>query len=31
LQITRGGWRGKTPFDMSIERCLAQRPRTAGM
>lgn len=31
LQITRGGWRGKTPFDLSVERCLAQRPRTAGM
>ena len=21
-----GGWRGKTPFELSVERCLAQRP-----
>ncbi|ORX36711.1 hypothetical protein BD324DRAFT_651196 [Kockovaella imperatae] len=26
-----GGWRGKTPFELSVERCLAQRPvRTFG-
>ena len=22
-----GGWRGKTPFELSLERCLAQRPQ----
>jgi hypothetical protein len=31
LQVSRGGWKGRTPFELGLERCLAQRPRTAGM
>jgi hypothetical protein len=31
LDVTRGGWRGKSPFELSVERCLAQRPRAPGM
>ncbi|ORY32503.1 hypothetical protein BCR39DRAFT_586847 [Naematelia encephala] len=27
LVVSRGGWRGKTPFELSVERCLAQRPQ----
>lgn len=31
LTVSRGGgWRGKTPFELGVERCLAQRPKTAG-
>ncbi|RXK35406.1 hypothetical protein M231_07350 [Tremella mesenterica] len=30
LVVARGGWRGKTPFELSVERCLAQRPRYPG-
>ena len=25
--VARGGWRGKTPFELSVERCLAQKPQ----
>jgi hypothetical protein len=25
--VSRGGWRGKTPFELSVERVLAQRPQ----
>ena len=27
LIISRGGWRGRTPFELSVERCLTQRPK----
>lgn len=31
LTVSRGGgWRGKTPFELGVERCLAQRPKAAG-
>ncbi len=29
MVVARGGWRGKTPFELSVERCLAQRPKRA--
>lgn len=25
--VSRGAWRGRTPFELSVERCLAQRPK----
>ncbi len=25
--VRRVGWDGKTPFELSVERCLAQRPK----
>jgi hypothetical protein len=31
LNVSRGGgWGGKTPFELGVERCLAQRPKSAG-
>lgn len=27
LVVSRGGWRGKTPFELSVERVMAQRPQ----
>lgn len=30
MSVAKGGWTGKTPFELSVERCMAQRPRTAG-
>jgi hypothetical protein len=30
LRIERGGWGGKTPIELSIARCQAQRPRPLG-
>lgn len=30
MVVARGGWRGRTPFELSVERCLAQRPRGAA-
>jgi hypothetical protein len=26
LAVAKGGWMGKTPFELSADRCLAQRP-----
>lgn len=26
LSVAKGGWAGKTPFELSVERCMAQRP-----
>ena len=26
LAVAKGGWKGKTPFELSADRCLAQRP-----
>jgi hypothetical protein len=31
LDVAKGGWRGKSPFELSVERCLQQRPRAPGM
>ena len=31
LNVSRGGgWGGKTPFELGVERCLAQRPKSAA-
>jgi hypothetical protein len=30
LAVSKGGWQGKTPFELSVERCIAQRPQRAG-
>jgi hypothetical protein len=30
LRVERGGWGGKTPIELSIARCQAQRPRPVG-
>lgn len=31
LNVSRGGgWGGRTPFELGVERCLAQRPKSAG-
>ena len=27
LVVAKGGWQGKTPFELSVDRCVAQRPR----
>ena len=30
LAVSKGGWQGKTPLELSVERCIAQRPLRAG-
>lgn len=30
LAVSKGGWQGKTPFELSVERCIAQRPQRTG-
>ena len=30
MVVARGGWRGKTPFELSVERCLTQRPKRSS-
>ena len=29
LMVSRGGWEGKSPFLLSVDRCLAQKPQRA--
>jgi hypothetical protein len=29
MVVARGGWKGKSPFELSVERCMAQRPQRA--
>lgn len=31
LAVAKGGWKGRTPFEMSFERVAAQRPQRAGV
>lgn len=30
LVVGKGGWNGRTPFELSVDRCLVQRPRGVG-
>jgi hypothetical protein len=31
LVVAKGGWNGRTPFELSVDRCLAQRPVYRGV
>ena len=31
LTVAKGGWNGRTPFELSVDRCLAQRPTYRGV